>query len=95
MALVCEAEGLLGHEVGNHCRCGRKRGGNIALLNVLATEMDPHVNMSSGRLVSRMERHSDSTFVVAEELSRTGLPKTEIAEKEAQVESLFVPSVSA
>ena len=80
---------MLGHEVGNHGGRGRKRRGDIAFLNMLATEVDTHhVDMSSSGLIVRMERHNDSTFVVAEELGGA-LPEAEISKKEAQVEGFF------
>ena len=84
-----KAYGLLGHEVGNHGGRGRKRRGDIACLDVLATEVDAHVDMASSGLIGWMERHSDSPLVVTEELGGARLPEAEISKKEAQVEGFF------
>ena len=86
---MCKAQGLLGHEVSDHGGRGRKRRGDIAFLDVLATEVDAHVDMSSSGLIGWMERHSDSTLVVTEELGGARLPEAEISKKEAQVEGFF------
>ena len=67
-------------------------GANVVVTspsNMLATEVDTHVDMSSSGLIVRMERHNDSTFVVAEELGGARLPEAEISKKEAQVEGFF------
>ena len=84
-----KAQGLLGHEVSNHSGRGRERRGDIACLDVLATEVDAHVDMSSSGLIGWMERHSDSALVVTEELGGARLPEAEVSKKEAQVEGLF------
>ena len=89
VTFVRKAQGLLSHEVSNHGGRGRKRRGDIACLDVLATEVDAHVDMSSSGLIGWMERHSDSALVVTEELGGARLPEAEVSKKEAQVEGLF------
>ena len=54
VTLVCEAQSLLGHEVCHHVGCGSERCCDITLLNVLAAEMDAHVDVTSSRFVGRM-----------------------------------------
>ena len=78
VTLVRKAQGLLSHEVSNHGGRGRKRRGDIACLDVLATEVDAHVDMSSSGLIGWMERHSESALVVTEEGGWITLTKTEV-----------------
>ena len=37
---------LFGHEVGDHIRRGGKAGSNIAQINMLAAEVDAHVDVA-------------------------------------------------
>jgi hypothetical protein len=46
VTLVCLTLSLFGHEVGNHIRRGGKSGNDVAQLNMLATEVDAHVNVA-------------------------------------------------
>jgi hypothetical protein len=43
---MCQTLTLFGHEVGNYFRCRGKRGSNVAQLNMLAAEVDAHVNVA-------------------------------------------------
>jgi len=89
MALVREAESLLGHEIGEHGWGRSELGSHVTLLYMLAAKVDTHVDMASSGLVGRMQRHGNCTFVVAEEQRGKGLAETQIAEEEAQVQSFF------
>ena len=51
VTFVCQTLSLFGHEVGNHIRRGGKSGSDVAQLNMLATEVDAHVNVAGGRFV--------------------------------------------
>jgi hypothetical protein len=46
VTFMCQTLSLFGHEVGDHIRCGRKGGSNIAQLNMLAAEVDAHVDVA-------------------------------------------------
>ena len=37
---------LFGHKVSNHFRCRGKGGSNVAQLNLLAAEVDAHVDVA-------------------------------------------------
>ena len=58
---------MLGHEVGDHVRRRSESGGNIAELDMLAAEMDAHVDVSRSGLVGGMQCHGDGAFIVAEQ----------------------------
>jgi hypothetical protein len=67
VTLVCQTLSLFGHEVGNnHIRRGGKSGSDVAQLNMLATEVDAHVNVAGGRFVGGVKGHGDSACVIAE-----------------------------
>ena len=57
--LVGDTLCLLGHEVGDHVRRRSESGGNIAELDMLAAEMDAHVDVSRSGLVGGMQCHGD------------------------------------
>jgi hypothetical protein len=46
VAFMCQALSLFGHEVGDHIRRGGEGGGNVTQLNMLAAEVDAHVNVA-------------------------------------------------
>jgi hypothetical protein len=46
VTFMCQTLSLFGHEVGDHIRCGGKSGSNIAQLNMLAAEVDAHVDVA-------------------------------------------------
>jgi hypothetical protein len=46
VAFMCQALSLFGHEVGDHIRRGGKAGSNIAQINMLAAEVDAHVDVA-------------------------------------------------
>ena len=75
---------LLGHEVGDHVRRRSESGGNISSseLDVMAAEMDAHVNVSRSGLVGGMQCHGDCAFIVAEQHGWKRLSETEIAQEE-------------
>ena len=73
---------LLGHEVGDHVRRRSESGGNIAELDVLAAEMDAHVDVSRSGLVGGMQYHGDGAFIVAEQHGWKRLSETKIAQEE-------------
>ena len=66
MAEVGLPDSLFANEVGNHIASRFEEGANVTKLGVLPTEMVAHVHMPSGRLVRRMEGHSNRSLVVAE-----------------------------
>ena len=89
MALVREAESLLGHEIGEHGWGRSELGSHVTLFHMLAAKMNTHIDMASSGLVGRMQRHGNRAFVVAEEQRGERLAETQIAEEEAQVQSFF------
>jgi len=46
VTFMCQTLSLFGHEVGDHIRRRGKGGGNIAQLNMLAAEVDAHVDVA-------------------------------------------------
>ena len=66
MADVGLPDSLFANEVGDHGACRLEEGANVTKLSVLPTKMVAHFHVSSGRLVSRMEGHSNRSLVVAE-----------------------------
>ena len=59
MTIVKEMKSLLGHEIGDHVRSANKEGFYITTLGVMSAEVAAHVNVTSGRLVGRVQAHSD------------------------------------
>ena len=46
VTFMCQTLSLFGHEVGDHIRRGGKAGSNIAQINMLAAEVDAHVDVA-------------------------------------------------
>jgi hypothetical protein len=78
VAFMRQVLSLFGHEVGDHIRRGGKGGGNVTQLNMLAAEVDAHVNVAGGRFVGGVKCHGDGAFVVAEEHSRESLSEAKV-----------------
>ena len=89
VADVCVSDGLLTNEVGDHVLGRLEERANVAKFGMLAAKMIAHVHMASGGLVRRMERHSNSPFVVAEKSCGRGLAKTKVPEKHTEIESFL------
>ena len=75
---MCQALSLFGHEVGDHIRRGGKGGGNVTQLNMLAAEVDAHVNVARIWFVGGVKCHGDGAFIVAEQHGRESLSEAEV-----------------
>ena len=84
VTFVCPALCLFGHEVGDHVGRRSESGGDIAQLDMLAAEVDAHVDVERIWFVGGVKYH-DSAFIVAEEHGRERLSEAEITKEETQV----------
>ena len=89
VTIVEETKGLLGHEIGDHVRSADKKGFHITALGVMSAEMATHVDVTSGRLVGRVQAHSDGTFVVAVQGGERGVTETKCMEEHAEIKGFL------
>ena len=89
VTIVEETKGLLGHEIGDHVRSANKEGFYITTLSVMSAEVAAHVNVTSGRLVGRVQAHSDGTFVVAIQGGEGGVTETKCMEEHAEIKGFL------
>jgi len=69
---------LFGHEVGDHIWRRSEGGGDIAQLDMLAEEVDAHVNVARIWFVGGVKCHGDGAFIVAEQHGRESLSEAEV-----------------
>ena len=64
---------LFSEGVASHADGTFKFRNNMTKLNMLPTHMNARVNMSSGRLVTRVEGHGNSSLIITKDNCRVGV----------------------